>query len=141
MRIGAIADDLTGATDLGLMLARGGLRVVQCVGVPASTAAIGDAQAIIVALKTRTVPASEAVARSLEALRFLEAAGAERFLFKYCSTFDSTDEGNIGPVTDALMEALGERRSIACPAMPANGRTIYQGHLFVGHSPGRPGRR
>lgn len=134
MRIGAVADDLTGATDLGLMLARGGLRVVQCVGVPASTAAIGDAQAIIVALKTRTVPASEAVARSLEALRFLEAAGAERFLFKYCSTFDSTDEGNIGPVADALMEALGERRSIACPAMPANGRTIYQGHLFVGSS-------
>ncbi|WP_157220102.1 3-oxo-tetronate kinase [Flavisphingomonas formosensis] len=132
MRIGAIADDLTGATDLGLMFARAGLKVMQCVGVPFATSGLEDAQAIIVSLKTRTVSAAEAVAQSLEALAFLQAAGADRFLFKYCSTFDSTDEGNIGPVIDALMERLGETRTIACPAMPANGRTVYQGHLFVG---------
>jgi uncharacterized protein YgbK (DUF1537 family) len=132
MRIGAIADDLTGATDLGLMFSRAGLRVVQCVGVPASVKGLEDAQAIIVSLKTRTVPPDEAVARSLEALAFLMEAGADRFLFKYCSTFDSTDHGNIGPVADALMTHLGETRTIACPSMPANGRTVYQGHLFVG---------
>jgi uncharacterized protein YgbK (DUF1537 family) len=132
MLIGAIADDLTGATDLGLMFSRAGLRVAQCVGVPSSTVVVKDAQAIIVSLKTRTVPPEEAVAGSLEALAFLIEAGADRFLFKYCSTFDSTDEGNIGPVADALMTRLGEARTIACPSMPANGRTVYQGHLFVG---------
>jgi uncharacterized protein YgbK (DUF1537 family) len=134
MLIGAIADDLTGATDLGLMFARGGLSVVQCVGVPKSGAELDDAQAVIVALKSRTVPAAEAVALSLRALSFLREQGAAQYFFKYCSTFDSTDGGNIGPVTDALLDALGETRTIACPAMPDNGRTVYQGHLFVGSS-------
>lgn len=132
MLIGAIADDLTGATDLGVMLARGGLSVVQCVGVPHCGQDLDDAAAVIVALKSRTAPALEAVEMSLRALRFLEENGARQILFKYCSTFDSTDDGNIGPVTDALLEALGETRTIACPAMPDNGRTVYQGHLFVG---------
>lgn len=132
MLIGAIADDLTGATDLGLMFARSGLRVLQCVGVPCAFVDLAQAQAIIVALKTRTVPPAEAVAQSLSALKFLSEAGADQILFKYCSTFDSTDQGNIGPVIDALMTELGERRTIACPSMPQNGRTVYQGHLFVG---------
>ncbi|HEY0315706.1 MAG TPA: four-carbon acid sugar kinase family protein [Sphingomonas sp.] len=132
MLIGAIADDLTGATDLGLMFAREGLRVVQCVGIPADAAALAGAQVIVVSLKTRTIPPADAIAQSLAALACLERAGATRFLFKYCSTFDSTDQGNIGPVADALMAALGETRSIACPAMPTTGRTVYQGHLFVG---------
>jgi 3-dehydrotetronate 4-kinase len=132
MLIGAIADDLSGATDLGLMFARSGLRVLQCNGVPCGFVDLADAQAIIVALKTRTVPPAEAVAQSLSALKFLSEAGADKILFKYCSTFDSTDQGNIGPVIDALMTKMGERRTIACPAMPQNGRTVYQGHLFVG---------
>lgn len=134
MLIGAIADDLTGATDLGLMLVRAGLRVIQCVGVPKSDLPLHNSQAIIVSLKTRTATPQDAVAQSLAALAFLASNGADRFIFKYCSTFDSTDRGNIGPVIDALMNQLGETRSIACPAMPANGRTVYQGHLFVGSS-------
>lgn len=132
MPIGVIADDLTGATDVALMFARGGLRVIQQIGVPQSPMPPDAAQAIVVALKTRTVPAPEAIEQSLAALSFLEAAGATQVLFKYCSTFDSTAAGNIGPVIDALLEALGEKCTIACPAMPANGRTVYQGHLFVG---------
>lgn len=134
MLVGAIADDLTGATDLGLMLVRAGLRVIQCVGVPQSKLPDNNSQAIIVSLKSRTIPPEDAVSQSLAALAFLVSSGANRFMFKYCSTFDSTDQGNIGPVIDALMNQLGETRSIACPAMPANGRTVYQGHLFVGCS-------
>jgi len=132
MLIGAIADDLTGATDLALTLSRGGLTVRQVVGVPHEGTDIGDAQAIVVALKSRTIPAADAVAQSLDSARFLRAAGAGQFFFKYCSTFDSTDDGNIGPVIDALLDLLGETRTIACPAFPTNGRTIYKGHLFVG---------
>jgi uncharacterized protein YgbK (DUF1537 family) len=132
MFIGAIADDLTGATDLALMLSRGGLRTIQTIGVPAAGADLGDAEAVVVALKSRTIPAADAVAQSLAAARALLAAGAEQLFFKYCSTFDSTDEGNIGPVTDALLDLLGETRTIACPAFPENGRTVYKGYLFVG---------
>ncbi len=132
MLIGAIADDLTGATDLALMLSRGGMRVLQVVGVPREEIDFGDAEAVVVALKSRTIPAPEAVAQSVASARALLAAGARQLFFKYCSTFDSTDEGNIGPVTDALLDLLGETRTIACPAFPANKRTIYQGHLFVG---------
>lgn len=132
MFIGAIADDLTGATDLALTLSRGGLTVRQVVGVPHDGTDFGDAQAVVVSLKSRTIPAAEAVAQSLQSARFLLAAGARQLFFKYCSTFDSTDEGNIGPVIDALLDLLGETRTIACPAFPTNGRTIYKGHLFVG---------
>jgi uncharacterized protein YgbK (DUF1537 family) len=131
MLLGAIADDLTGATDLSLILARSGFSVVQTVGVP-QAAALPPADAVVVSLKSRTAPADEAVAQSVSAAKILTEAGAKQIFFKYCSTFDSTDEGNIGPVTDALMDMLGTKRTIACPAFPANGRTVYRGHLFVG---------
>ncbi|MCC6472042.1 MAG: four-carbon acid sugar kinase family protein [Alphaproteobacteria bacterium] len=130
MLLGCIADDLTGATDLALMLARNGLRTVQTIGVPAGKAP--DAEAVVVALKSRTIPAADAVAQSLDALRWVRAAGARQVFFKYCSTFDSTPAGNIGPVADALLDALGAHFTIACPAFPANHRSVYQGHLFVG---------
>ncbi|SAL76063.1 HPr kinase [Caballeronia terrestris] len=129
--LGCIADDFTGATDLANMLVRGGMRTVQTIGVPAAGTAI-EADALVVALKSRTLPAAEAVAQSLEALEWLRAQGCQQFLFKYCSTFDSTDEGNIGPVADALLDALGDDFTIACPAFPENGRTIFRGNLFVG---------
>ena len=132
MLLGVIADDLTGATDVALMLSRNGMKTVQVIGVPAPDQSYGGADAVVVALKSRTIPAAEAVAMSLEAAAALRSAGAEQFLFKYCSTFDSTDAGNIGPVADALLEFLGADLTIACPAFPANGRSIYLGHLFVG---------
>jgi len=132
MLLGAIADDLTGGTDLALMLAREGMRTVQVVGVPAEDFDFGDAEAVVVALKSRTIPAEEAVRMSLDAARRLQGAGAEQIIFKYCSTFDSTNDGNIGPVTEALLDFLKSDITIACPAFPANGRTVYRGHLFVG---------
>lgn len=128
--LGVIADDFTGATDVASMLVRSGMRTVQVIGVPSGAAP--DADAVVVALKTRTVPAAEAVRESLEALHWLKTAGARQIYFKYCSTFDSTPAGNIGPVADALLDALGSDFSIACPAFPENGRTVYRGHLFVG---------
>jgi uncharacterized protein YgbK (DUF1537 family) len=129
--LGCIADDFTGATDLANMLVRGGMRAVQTIGIPASDTAI-EADALIVALKSRTIPAADAVAQSLAALEWLRAQGCRQFLFKYCSTFDSTDQGNIGPVANALLDALGDDFTIACPAFPENGRTIFRGNLFVG---------
>ena len=132
--IGCIADDFTGATDLANNLVRAGMRCVQTIGVPDGGAAV-QADAIVVALKSRTVPAAEAVEQSLAALRWLQAQGVEQVYFKYCSTFDSTPEGNIGPVTEALLDALhgpGQGFTIACPAFPVNQRTVFKGHLFVG---------
>lgn len=134
MLLGCIADDLTGATDLALMLVRGGMRTIQVVGVPQDPANLPEADAIVVALKSRTTPPAEAVAESLASAEALLAAGAKQIFFKYCSTFDSTDQGNIGPVAEALMERLGCRFTLACPAFPGAQRTIYQGHLFVGTS-------
>lgn len=131
IRLGAIADDFTGATDLANNLVRVGLRTVQTIGVPPATETI-DADAVVVALKSRTIAPEAAVAQSLAALAWLRARGAEQIYFKYCSTFDSTPRGNIGPVTEALMDALGCDFTIACPAFPENGRTIFKGHLFVG---------
>ncbi|MFN4172981.1 MAG: 3-oxo-tetronate kinase [Pseudorhodobacter sp.] len=131
MILGAIADDLTGATDLALMLAREGMRVVQVVGVP-DHADFGPAEAVVVALKSRTNPVAEAVEMSRGALARLREAGARQIYFKYCSTFDSTPQGNIGPVAGALMADLGTPVTVACPAFPANGRTVFNGHLFVG---------
>ncbi|MFO0994520.1 MAG: four-carbon acid sugar kinase family protein, partial [Hyphomicrobiales bacterium] len=130
--LGCIADDFTGATDLASMLTRAGMRTVQVIDVPKPGDAVPEADAIVVALKSRTIPAAEAVAQSLAACRWLKAAGAKQFFFKYCSTFDSTDKGNIGPVADALLAELGDDFSIVCPAYPENGRSIYLGHLFVG---------
>lgn len=132
LRLGAIADDLTGATDLALMLARGGMSVKQVVGIPAGPAAFGDADAVVVSLKSRTIPAAQAVEKTLAAARVLVAAGAEQLFFKYCSTFDSTEDGNIGPVIDALLTLIGKNATLACPAFPTNRRTVYKGHLFVG---------
>ncbi len=130
MLLGCIADDFTGGTDLASMLATGGMRTVQTIGVP--EAKIDSADAVVIALKSRTVAREQAVAESLAALRWLQAQGCRQFFFKYCSTFDSTPTGNIGPVIDALMAALELSFTIACPAYPENGRTIYRGHLFVG---------
>lgn len=132
--LGCIADDFTGATDLASMLVRNGMRTVQLIGAPDADAPVPDADAVVVALKSRTVPAADAVSQSLAALSWLQRAGCRQFFFKYCSTFDSTEAGNIGPVADALVVALGCGFAIACPAFPANARTIYQGHLFVGTS-------
>ena len=132
MLLGCIADDLTGATDVALMLQSAGMRTVQAIGVPAAGAALDAADAVVIALKSRTIPAAEAVAQSLAALHWLRSRGARQILFKYCSTFDSTDAGNIGPVADALLDATDSRFSVVCPAFPTNKRTIYMGHLFVG---------
>jgi 3-dehydrotetronate 4-kinase len=134
MLLGAIADDFTGATDLCSMLVRGGMRTVQLIGVPSPDLPPPDADAVVVALKSRTVPPRQAIDGSLAALQWLQAAGTKQYFFKYCSTFDSTEQGNIGPVADALVDALGCGFALACPAFPTNARTVYQGHLFVGGS-------
>ncbi len=130
--LGCIADDFTGATDLASVLVRHGMRTVQLIGLPAEQVEVGNAQALVVALKSRTLPVEQAIGQSLAALSWLRRQGARQILFKYCSTFDSTDAGNIGQVTEALMAALETDFTIACPALPENGRTVYRGHLFVG---------
>lgn len=129
-RIGAVADDFTGATDLASMFARGGLATVLQLGL--SDQASPEADAVIVALKSRTAPVAEAVAESVAAWRWMAAGGAERCYFKVCSTFDSTPAGNIGPVAEALMAETRTDRTIYTPAFPENGRSIYMGKLFVG---------
>lgn len=131
MKIGVIADDFTGATDIAGFLVAGGLTTTQMIGVPDADAQV-DADAVVISLKSRSNPAAEAVADSLAALDWLWARGCAQIYQKYCSTFDSTAEGNIGPVADALMEALGTDITVICPALPVNGRSIYLGHLFVG---------
>jgi len=128
--LGCIADDFTGATDLAGILVKNGMRADVMMGVPSTDYSPGS-EAIVIALKSRSAPKSEAVASSLAALRWLERAGCRQFFFKYCSTFDSTDSGNIGPVAEALMDALGTNFTIACPAFPANGRVVFDGYLFV----------
>lgn len=132
MLIGVIADDMTGATDIGLMLSRRGMSTLQVVGIPQDGEQLKGADAVIVALKSRTCAAKKAVNDALASCDVLLAAGAKQIVFKYCSTFDSTALGNIGPVADALLERLGAQRAIVCPALPDNGRTVYQGQLFVG---------
>ena len=130
--LGCIADDFTGATDLANILVRGGMRTVLTIGVPLEALdASLDADAVVVALKSRTAPVDQAIGDSLAALRWLQGRGCSQFFFKYCSTFDSTAAGNIGPVAEALQEALKTDFAMACPAFPATGRTVYQGHLFV----------
>jgi 3-dehydrotetronate 4-kinase len=132
--LGCIADDFTGATDLANNLVRTGFRVIQTIGVPSEPLSQdGDVvDAIVIALKTRTIDPKDAVKQSLAALSWLKSNGAGQIYFKYCSTFDSTPTGNIGPVTDALMAALKTDFTIACPAFPDNGRTIFKGYLYVG---------
>jgi 3-dehydrotetronate 4-kinase len=131
MLLGCIADDFTGASDLANTLAKGGMATVQFVGVPR----IGDpaeCDAGVVALKTRSIAATDAIAQSLAALDWLKQQGCQQYMFKYCSTFDSTPEGNIGPVAEALLDALDAPVAIVCPVFPATGRTLFMGHLFVG---------
>ncbi len=135
MLIGVIADDFTGASDIANTLVKGvpplgGLRTAQYSGVPSADAA-ADIEAGIIALKSRTAPLADAVQDSLQALEWLKAQGCTQIIFKVCSTFDSTPKGNIGPVAEALAEAMGAERVVVCPAFPAAGRTLYQGHLFV----------
>lgn len=130
LKLGCIADDVTGATDLANNLVRAGMRVVQTIGVPVQP--IDGVDAVVVALKSRTAPVAEAVAQSLAAARWLRAQGAAQLYFKVCSTFDSTPLGNIGPVAQALLEETGERFALVTPAFPENGRTVFKGHLFVG---------
>ena len=129
MLLGCIADDFTGASDLGNVLARGGMHTIQFNGVPKDEAAC---DAAIISLKSRSIPAADAVEQSLAALAWLRRQGCRQFLFKYCSTFDSTKAGNIGPVAEALLMALGTDAAIVCPAYPTLKRSIYRGHLFVG---------
>ncbi len=133
--LGAVADDFTGATDLANMLARAGMRTVLALGRPEPGETVPEAEAVVVALKSRTAPVAEAVADSLAAWAWLAGAGAEQCYFKYCSTFDSTPQGNIGPISLALMKATGADFTVYCPAFPEAGRTIYQGHLFVFDKP------
>ena len=131
IKLGCIADDFTGATDLANNLVRAGMRVVQTIGVPHGPLS-ADVDAVVVALKSRTIAPDEAVQQSIEALQWLQAQGAQQIYFKYCSTFDSTAQGNIGPVTEALMDALQTDFTIATPAFPDNKRTVFKGYLFVG---------
>lgn len=130
MLLGCIADDFTGASDLANTLAKGGMATVQFSGVPTAEAP-AHCEAGVVALKTRSIAPEQAIAQSLEALAWLRAQGCRQFVFKYCSTFDSTPEGNIGPVAEALLEALEAESAIVCPVFPATGRTLFMGHLFV----------
>ena len=130
MLLGVIADDFTGATDIAGFLVENGMRTIQVNGVPATSTDI-NADAVVVSLKSRSCPTQQAIDDSIAALKWLQAQGCQQFYFKYCSTFDSTAQGNIGPVTDALLDQLGENFTIVCPALPVNGRTVFNGHLFV----------
>ncbi|CAI1843927.1 Uncharacterized protein conserved in bacteria [Serratia fonticola] len=130
MLLGVIADDFTGATDIASFLVENGLPTVQLNGVPQDDTPV-DSQAVVISLKSRSCPVDQAVEQSLQALAWLQRQGCRQFYFKYCSTFDSTAQGNIGPVTDALLNALGEQQTVISPALPVNGRTVYQGYLFV----------
>ena len=133
--LGAIADDFTGATDLANTLVKAGMRITQIIGVPEDEMTPAGSDAVVIALKSRTAPVDQAIGESLRSLEWLQGNGAHQIFFKYCSTFDSTSKGNIGPVTDALMERLGADFTIICPAFPENGRTVYKGNLFVGDLP------
>ncbi|MFA0080691.1 3-oxo-tetronate kinase [Vibrio breoganii] len=130
MLLGVIADDFTGATDIAGFLVENGMRTVQLNGIPQEKIDV-DSDAVVISLKSRSCPVDEAINDSVAALRWLQNNGCQQFYFKYCSTFDSTEDGNIGPVTDALLADLGEDFTIVCPALPVNGRTVYNGHLFV----------
>jgi 3-dehydrotetronate 4-kinase len=135
LALGCIADDYTGASDLANTLTRAGLRTVQTIGVPSDDLALPEVDAVVVSLKSRSIEASQAVARSRAAEKWLRSRGAAHVLFKICSTFDSTDAGNIGPVMDALREDAGDNIVLVTPAFPETGRTVYQGNLFVGAVP------
>lgn len=130
MLLGVIADDFTGGTDIAGFLVENGMRTIQLSGVPSADMDV-KADAVVISLKSRSCPVEEALSDSLGALKWLREQGCKQYYFKYCSTFDSTADGNIGPVTDALLDELGEKFTIVCPALPVNGRTVFNGHLFV----------
>lgn len=133
---GCIADDFTGASDAASFFEKGGLKTVLFNGIPkADTVFDDDVRAVVIALKIRSIDSDEAVRTALDALESLKAMGAKQFYYKYCSTFDSTPKGNIGPVSQAVMEALGETKTILCPALPVNGRTVKKGVLYVNGVP------
>lgn len=133
--LGCVADDFTGASDLASFLVESGMSTVQIIDVPTQDQPLmEDVDAVVVALKSRTQPVSDAINDSIAALEWLKAKGCQQFYFKYCSTFDSTTKGNIGPVVDAMLENLGEQYTIACPSLPVNGRKVFNGHLFVNGS-------
>ena len=131
IKLGCIADDFTGATDIASLIKQAGYSVIQTIGLPDADTDLSDVDAVVVALKSRTIAPQQAVKSSVAAYEKIRQLGMEQCFFKYCSTFDSTDKGNIGPVADALMDASGADLAIACPAFPLNGRTVYMGHLFV----------
>ena len=131
MKLAIIADDFTGATDIASFLVENGMKTVQFNGIPGDDNAI-DAEAVVISLKSRSCPADKAISLSLDALNWFLSQGANKIFFKYCSTFDSTEQGNIGPVTDSLMQAMGESLTLICPALPVNGRSVVKGYLFVG---------
>jgi uncharacterized protein YgbK (DUF1537 family) len=135
LALGCVADDYTGASDLANTLTRGGLRTVQTIGVPPDDLTLPEVDAVVVSLKSRSIEAGVAVERSRAAEKWLRGRGARHVLFKICSTFDSTDAGNIGPVMDALRSDCGEAIVLVTPAFPETGRTVYQGNLFVGSVP------
>jgi uncharacterized protein YgbK (DUF1537 family) len=135
LALGCIADDYTGASDLANTLTRCGLRTVQTIGIPADDLALPEVDAVVVSLKSRSIAAETAVAWSRAADRWIRSRGAEHVLFKICSTFDSTDKGNIGPVMDALRADSLDPMVLVTPAFPETGRTVYQGNLFVGSVP------
>src|ERR1700757_4375838 len=135
LALGCIADDYTGASDLANTLTRAGLRTVQTIGVPADELKLPEVDAVVVSLKSRSIEADIAVSRSRAGDKWLRGRGAAHVLFKICSTFDSTDKGNIGPVMDALRHDCGDRIVLVTPAFPETGRTLYQGNLFVGSVP------
>lgn len=133
--LGSIADDYTGASDLANTLTKNGLRTVQTVGIPDPSLALPDVDAVVISLKIRSVAAEEAVAAALKAESWLRGRGAIHVLYKICSTFDSTDLGNIGPVTEALLSVSSGDIALVTPAFPETGRTVYLGHLFVNGQP------
>jgi 3-dehydrotetronate 4-kinase len=135
LKLGCIADDYTGASDLANTLTRAGLRTVQTIGVPSDDLALPEVDAVVVSLKSRSIEARFAVEKSRAAEQWLRGRGAAHVLFKICSTFDSTDKGNIGPVMDALRADSGDAIVLVTPAFPETGRTVYQGNLFVGAVP------
>lgn len=129
--LGCVADDYTGGTDVASALRRSGISTALVFGVPDPDIPVPDCDAVVVALKTRTAPAAEAVQASLDSVRWMRQGGVDRFYVKYCSTFDSTPNGNIGPVVDAVLDEIGDGETVLCPASPEHGRTVFQGHLFV----------
>lgn len=133
--LGCVADDFTGASDAASFLQKAGLRTILLNGVPDRKISVDQYDAIVIALKTRTEPVCEAVSHTMEAVEWLEKHQASQYYLKYCSTFDSTKEGNIGPILDAVLEYFNEPYTLLCPALPVNGRTVQNGHLYVNGVP------